>query len=215
MMRSRWFGYGAVAAAIAVSVATFGQLPPRVATHWNVQGEPDGFSTRLVAVTALPLLMLAMRGILAVLPAIDPKGENYAKFATTYWLLFNGVLSFMLLMHLVIVVHGAGYPVRVDRIAVGGVGLLFALIGNYLGRLEPNWFVGIRTPWTLSSNTVWRRTHRVGGWIFVLGGLAIVATVFLPAAALPIVLATVGTVVVVPVVLSYLWWKRERDGQHR
>jgi len=210
-MRSRWFGYIAVALSAALSVWVYPRLPPQVATHWDLRGEPDGFSPRLLAVALLPVVMLALRGVLAVLPSIDPKGENYRKFADTYWLLFNGMIGFMLLLHAVIVAHGIGYPVRVDRIAVGGIGLLFMLIGNFLGRVEPNWFIGIRTPWTLSSNAVWRRTHRVGGWIFVAGGGAIVATVFLPASALPIFLGTVGLVVVVPVVLSYLLWKRERD----
>ena len=210
-MRSRWFGYVAVALSAALSVWVYPRLPPQVATHWDLRGEPDGFSPRLLAVALLPVVMLALRGVLAVLPSIDPKGENYRKFADTYWLLFNGMIGFMLLLHAVIVAHGIGYPVRVDRIAVGGIGLLFMLIGNFLGRVEPNWFIGIRTPWTLSSNAVWRRTHRVGGWIFVGGGAAIVATVFLPASALPILVGTVGLVVVVPVVLSYLLWKRERD----
>ncbi|MBI3982507.1 MAG: SdpI family protein [Gemmatimonadetes bacterium] len=210
MMRSRWFGYVVAVVAAALSVWAYPQLPPEVATHWNVRGEPDGFSSRFWAVTALPAGILALRGVVAILPSIDPKGANYPKFVETYRLIFNGVLGFMLLVHVVIMANGVGYPVRVDRITVGGIGLLLVLIGNYLGRVEPNWFVGIRTPWTLSSDRVWRRTHRLGAWILVAGGSAIVLTVFLPAATMPIVIGLLAVVAVVPVVVSYLLWKREQ-----
>jgi uncharacterized membrane protein len=85
------------------------------------------------------------------------------------------------------------------------------VIGNFLSRIEPNWFIGIRTPWTLSSDRVWRQTHRAGGWMLVVGGALIVLTVFVPqGAALPILIVTIGVVAVVPVVWSYLLWKRER-----
>ncbi|HEX9579944.1 MAG TPA: SdpI family protein [Gemmatimonadales bacterium] len=212
-MRTRWLGYAAAALAAAFSIWAYPRMPPRVAVHWNVQGEPDSFGPRFLAIALLPAVMLAMRAILALLPAIDPRAENYRKFADTYWLIVNGVLGFMLLLHVVIVVNGIGYPVRVDRIAIGGAGLLLVLIGSYLGRVEPNWFFGIRTPWTLSSDTVWRRTNRMGGWILAGGGMALVLTVFLPASALPIVVGIVAAVAVIPVVLSYIWWKREQAGR--
>jgi uncharacterized membrane protein len=210
MMRSRWLGYVFVAVAGAVSLLTYPRMPPRVATHWNLEGDPDGYSSRLVATTVLPLAMLAMRGVLAILPAIDPRGENYKKLADTYWLIVNGVVGFLLLLHVVIAVSAVGYPVQVGRIAMGGVGLLLVLVGSYLGRVEPNWFIGVRTPWTLSSDSVWRRTHRVSGGILVAGGVAIVLTVFLPAPPLVIVIALLATVAVVPVVVSYLLWRNEQ-----
>jgi len=211
MMRSRWLGYFVAAVAAAASVWAYPQLPPRVATHWGWSGQPDGYSSKLVAVIALPLMILGMRALLIVLPRIDPKGENYQKFASTYWLIFNGVIVFLGVLHLAILGYGLGAPVRMDRVVPAGVGVLLMVVGNYLTRVEPNWFVGIRTPWTLSSERVWHRTHRVGGWILVGGGFLVVLTLFVPAgAALPILLTTIGLVAVVPVVLSYLLWRRER-----
>lgn len=211
MMRSRWLGFVVAALAAAVSAWAYPQLPPRVATHWGLSGQPDGYSSKLVAVVALPLLILGMRGLVSVLPRIDPKGENYQKFASTYFLIFNGVIVFLGVLHLAILGYGLGAPVRMDRVVAAGVGVLFMVIGNYLTRVEPNWFVGIRTPWTLSSERVWHRTHRVGGWILAAGGFLVVLTLFVPAgAALPIILTTVALVAVVPVVLSYLLWRRER-----
>ena len=212
MMRSHRLGYVVALVAGLLSVWAYPQLPPRVAMHWGVGGQPDGYSSKLLAVVMLPLMILAMRALLSVLPRIDPKGENYQKFASTYWLIFNGVILFMGLLHVATLAYGLGAPVRMDRVAASGVGVLLIVVGNYLTRVQPNWFVGIRTPWTLSSEPVWRRTHRVGGWILAGGGALMVLTVFLPASTqLPIFIATIALVTVIPVVLSYVWWKRERE----
>lgn len=211
-MRSRWLGYLVAAVAAAVSVWAYPRLPPRVALHWDWSGQPDGYGSKLLAAVLLPVMILGMRALLSVLPRIDPKGENYQKFASTYWLIFNGVIVFMGVIHLAVLGYGLGAPVRMDRVAAAGVGVLLVMIGNYLARVEPNWFVGIRTPWTLSSERVWRRTHRVGGWILVLGGALIVLTVFVPAGAvIPVFVGTIALVAVVPVVLSYVFWRRERE----
>ncbi len=211
-MRSRWLGYVVALIAGAVSLWAYPQLPPQVAIHWGLRGQPDGYSSKLVAAVALPLMILGMRGLLSILPRIDPKGENYRKFAGTYWLIFNGVILFMGVLHLAVLGYALGAPVRMDRVMAVGVGVLLIVVGNYLTRVEPNWFVGIRTPWTLSSERVWRRTHRVGGWILVAGGALIALTMFLPTGAvLPIFVTTIALVAVVPVVLSYLWWRGERD----
>lgn len=212
MMRSRWLGYVVALVAGVVSAWAYPRLPPRVATHWGLSSQPDGYSSKLLAVVMLPVIILGMRALLSVLPRIDPKGENYRKFASTYWLIFNGVIVFMGVMHLAILGYGLGAPVRMDRVVAAGVGVLLIVVGNYITRVEPNWFVGFRTPWTLSSDRVWRRTHRVGGWILVGGGALIVLTLFVPAGAVaPVFLATIAVVAVVPVVLSYLLWRRERD----
>src|SRR5256712_11828980 len=109
-----------------------------------------------------------------------------------------------------IVATGLGYPVKIGRTMPIGVGLLFIVLGNYLTRVEPNWFVGIRTPWTLSSDTVWRRTHRTGGWVFVIGGLVLAGAALLPRGAfLPLLIATIVVMPAIPIVQSYILWKRE------
>ncbi len=213
-MRSRWFGLVVAALAAALSVWAYPRLPETVATHWNLQGEPDGYSSRLWAVAALPLLILALTGLFTILPKVDPRGANYQKFLASYWLIANAVLVFTGIADALVIASGLGYDVRVDRLMPLGVGLLFAFLGNYLTRVEPNWFIGIRTPWTLSSDTVWRKTHRTGGWLFVLGGLALAAGAFAPHRIfLPLFIATLVVVIAVPVAQSYILWKREQNGR--
>lgn len=213
-MRSRWFGLVVTALAAAVSVWAYPRLPETVATHWNLQGTPDGYSSRLWAVAMMPLLTLGLTGLFNVLPKVDPRRENYAKFLDSYWLIANAVLVFTGVADALILANGLGYTVQVDRLLPLGIGLLFAFLGNYLTRVEPNWFVGIRTPWTLSSDAVWRKTHRTAGWLFVVGGLVIAAGAFAPRGVfLPLFVATIVVVAGIPVVQSYVLWKREQNGR--
>ena len=211
-MRRRWFGLVIAALAVVVSIWAYPQLPPTIATHWNVGGTADGFSRRATAVVIMPLVIIGLTGLFNVLPKLDPRRANYAKFIDTYWLIANAVILFILIGHGMIVATGLGYPVKVDRFMPIGIGLLFIVLGNYLTRVEPNWFIGIRTPWTLSSDTVWRKTHRTGGWLMVVGGFVLAASVFLPQGAFPpLLVAAILIVAVIPVVQSYILWKREQD----
>ena len=210
-MRSRWFGLVIAVVALAISIWVYSSLPPTVATHWNLRGTPDGFSSRFVAVAIGPLVIVGITLLFNVLPKVDPRRENYARFLSTYWLFANAVIVFMLIVHGIVIATGLGYSVRIDRLMPLFIGLLFVVIGNYLTRVEPNWFVGIRTPWTLSSDTVWRKTHRTGGWLMVIGGLALAAGAFLPhGGLLPLLIGTVVVVAVIPIVQSYVLWKREQ-----
>ncbi len=213
-MRSRWFGVVIGVLAAVISVWAYPRLPPTVATHWNLNGTPNGFSSRFVAVSIMPLVILAMTGLFNVLPKLDPRKENYAKFIHVYWLIANAVIVFIAVAHVLIIASALGFPVKIDRLMPVGIGLLFIFLGNYLTRVEPNWFVGIRTPWTLSSDTVWRKTHRTGGWLMVLGGFVIGLGAFMPhAALLPLIFVTIVCVAAIPVVQSYVLWKRERGKQ--
>ena len=210
-MRSRWFGLIVAVVAVGMSIWAFPQLPPRVATHWNLNGAPDGFSSRFWALAIIPLMLLIMTGLFNVLPKVDPRRGNYAKFVSSYWLIANAVIVFLLVAHALIIAAGLGYSVKIDRLFPLGVGLLFIFLGNYLTRVEPNWFVGIRTPWTLSSDTVWRKTHRTGGGLMVIGGLVLAVSVFLPRPAFLVLFVVTAVLVgVIPIAQSYVLWKREQ-----
>lgn len=215
-MRSRWLGFVFAALAAGLSVWAYPRLPEMVTTHWSLRGTPDGYSSRLWAVALMPLVMAVMTVAFNVLPKLDPRRENYAKFISSYWLIANAIIVFVGVGHALILANGLGYTVQVDRLMPIGVGLLFVFLGNYLTRIEPNWFIGIRTPWTLSSDVVWRRTHRTGGWLFVIGGLIIAAGAFAPRGAfMPLLVTTIVLVTLIPVVQSYVLWKREQGARSR
>jgi len=210
-MRSRWFGLVVAALGAVVSVWAYGRLPETVATHWNLQGTPDGFSSRIWAVVLMPLVTVGLTSLFNVLPRVDPRRENYAKFLDSYWLIANAILVFTGVVHGLILANGLGYTVQVDRLLPVGVGLLFVFLGNYLTRVEPNWFIGVRTPWTLSSDTVWRKVHRTAGWLFVIAGIVIAAGAFAPRSAfMPLFVVTIVAAAGIPVAQSYVLWKREQ-----
>lgn len=210
-MRSRWFGLFVAALAVAASIWASPRLPPTMATHWSLNGTPDGYSSRAWALAIVPIMLMFMTVMFNVLPKVDPRRENYAKFLSSYWLIANAVIVFLLVAHAMIIASGLGFSVRIDRLMPLGVGFLFVFLGNYLTRVEPNWFVGIRTPWTLSSDTVWRRTHRTGGLLMVIGGLVLAVGAFMPRPVfLVLFVATIVIVAVIPIVQSYVLWKREQ-----
>jgi len=211
-VRNRWIGLIVAAITLAAAICAYPRLPPRVPSHWNIRGEVDGYSGRFVAAFVFPLAILALAGLAHVLPKIDPKGKNYLKFNDTYWLLINGILIFMGVVNLAVLGNAIGAPVPIQRVMPIALGFLFVVIGNYLGRVQPNWFIGIRTPWTLSSDTVWRKTHRLGAWVFVIAGILFMGSAFVPSARGMVPLAVVIMVLVLtPVLYSLYLWMRERS----
>ena len=210
-MRSHRFGVLLLILAVGLSAWAVPRLPPSIATHWNARGEPDGFSPRGFAVALIPAVMGLLYLLLGVFPRIDPQKRNYEQFRDTYWLMGNAVLLFLVLVHFLVVGKGLGLGVNVSTLIFPGVGLLFVLIGRFLGRVEPNWFVGVRTPWTLSSEQVWRSTHRTTGWLFVGAGIVMIALAAVPPAVMvPSVLVVVGVLVIVPLAQSYILRRREQ-----
>lgn len=211
-MKWPWTGLGIVGAMALFSAAVYGRLPERMATHWNLAGEPDGWSGRAGA-WLLPAVALGTWALLMALPRVDPRGDNYARFRDTYLLVVNLTLLLLGVLHVATLGSALGWPVEVDRVVNAVLGVLFVAMGNVLPRVRPNWFLGIRTPWTLESDRVWRETHRLGGRVFVAGGCLLLLLALLPGAAaawllLPVLIGT-G---LLPVLYSYLVWRRERAG---
>jgi uncharacterized membrane protein len=215
-MRNRNLGFVFAILAAAFSVWAWPRLPAAVTTHWGFDGQPDGYAPRWVAAVIFPLFLLVLPLIFRALPKIDPRGENYAKFSDAYWLIANSVVLFLAGVHVVLLLNAIGTPVDINLVVGIGVGLLFMVIGNYLGKVQPNWFMGVRTPWTLASEQVWRKTHRTAGWLFVAAGLIIAISAFVPT--LPTV-AVMGVAIavaaIIPVVQSYVLWKKEQANASR
>jgi uncharacterized membrane protein len=202
-----------ILASLLMSAAVYTRLPSRMATHWNLHGEPDGWSGRASGAFLLPAVMLAVWGLAQLLPVIDPRRANYAKFRATYDLVIAVIVGEMALLHVAIVGSAIGWPIAMPRVAPIGVALVLVVIGNTLPRARPNWFFGIRTPWTLSSDRVWERTHRLGGYLMMVsGGLIALAAVVSPRWAGTVLAGTLGLTTFVALVYSYVLWRRESGG---
>ena len=207
----KWIPLLIVGAAFIASAVVYSRLPESMPTHFDMSGQANGWSSRLFGAWLLPLFLLGMWALVRVLPAIDPRGSNYAKFGGAFEGIIVSIMLFMLGMHIVVLRASLGYPVAMQHVLPIGIGVLFIVIGNLLPRARPNWFVGIRTPWTLSSDRVWEKTHRLGGRVFVAGGVIITAAAFASAKWASVVLVTVITLCAATVLIySYLEWKREQ-----
>lgn len=208
----KWIPLLIVAAAFVASAMVYPRLPESIPTHFDMSGQPNGWSSRLFGAWLLPLFLLGMWALVRVLPRIDPRGSNYAKFGGAFEGIIVSIMLFMLGMHIVVLRASLGHPVAMQHVLPVGIGVLFIVIGNLLPRARPNWFVGIRTPWTLSSDRVWEKTHRLGGRVFVAGGVIITVAAFASAKWAQVVLVTVVTICAATVLIySYLEWKREQS----
>ncbi|GAB6934631.1 MAG: SdpI family protein [Calditerricola sp.] len=208
-MSRPWLGVVLFVVAAAISVVAYPFLPETVPIHWNLRGEADGFAPKAVALALTPALILVFAGLLRILPAIDPKREEIRRFERSYHMAINLILTLLLVIHAMVVANGAGWSVDVSVVLPLLIGLLFLFLGNEMPRFRQNFFLGIRTPWTLSDEEVWRQTHRVGGRVFVVGGALMMAASFLPAPQrFAVFLAAAVASSLIPVVLSYVYYRR-------
>ena len=206
----KWIPYLVVAVALAASIVQFSQLPDRMPTHWGANGQANGWSSRAWGAFTMPVVLLMLALLMQLIPRIDPRRSNYAKFSGTFETIFISIMLFLLLMHFALLAAGSGYPVRFERWVPIGVGLLLIVLGNLLPRARPNWFVGVRTPWTLSSDRVWEKTHRVAGYVFVAAGVLVTIVGITGVRFAPLIMGpVVGVAGLSLVVYSYVEWRRE------
>jgi uncharacterized membrane protein len=160
-----------IIAAFAISMYFYPELPDKIPTHWNFKGEIDGYSGKLTGAFLMPVINLVMYGMFIFFPALDPKRENYKLFEGTYIYFRYLFHIFFIGMQILTIAAALGYNVNTGRWVILGISLLFMLMGNVMGRLKHNYFVGIKTPWTLANEEVWVKTHRLGAIMWTCGGL--------------------------------------------
>lgn len=208
----KWFPVIPAGGAFLFSALVYSRLPARVVTHWGADGQPNGYSSRAVAAFLIPVVILLTWGLLRGLPHIDPRRSNYAKFQGTYDLAINAIVTLLAVVQVGVLGVALGWPMPDPRyLAMGSTGVLTLILGNILPRARSNWWFGIRTPWTLSSETVWTKTHRVGGYLLSAAGVLILLSMFLPpAVGMTVLLVSVMGASLGATVYSYVVWKQEQ-----
>lgn len=183
------------------------QLPEKMPTHFNLLGQADGYNHKVFAIFGLPALMLLMHWLLLFLMIKDPKSSNISSKIQVliYWIIpFVSCLS-------MISIYGEslGYSMMSGLLAQIFMGVLMIVIGNYLPKTHRNYIIGIRLPWTLESDKNWRKTHRLAGKIWVLGGLLLFLNSFVQLYVYWVFFLTLFFVVIIPSVYSYQLSKLE------
>ncbi len=198
----------------AASVIAGSMLPEalRLPIHWDLFGQPDQFADKWIALLA-PAVVIALVSLLFYfLPAIEPRKEGLARSQGLYLWGWIALLLMGAVIELALLSTAFGWGIRTTHLMVGGVGIMLVLIGNQLGKSRSMYLIGLRTPWTLASEDVWIKTHRLCGKLMVGGGLLMVVTALLPVPSG--LLATVSAAVIlisagVPILYSFLIWRRE------
>lgn len=200
-MKPHWtIGGGLSALSFALTAAIYPRLPDPMPTHFDWLGHADGFIAKPLGPFVLPMLGLVVYAITALVVARGDRALPVLPIATAAFWLFLVVVTLRAAL---------GHAPELPRSLVAGGSLFLAVIGNYFGKLRRNHWIGVRTPWTLGDDEVWRRTHRVAGWLMVAGG-ALSCTIALAGAPLGIALAPIGLALVGPVAYSFLVYRRVR-----
>jgi len=194
---------------IGLTAFAYPRLPDPVAAHWNAEGVADGTLPRSWGVGLVPVLMAAFTALLLAIPRIDPLRENYEKFRNYYEGLILALILFMAVMQLQIILWNLGLQVSPNTLFPLPIGLLFIYLGFVMEHTEQNWFVGIRTPWTLSSAGVWKKTHILGGKLFKLAGIICFGGILFPRYAVWLILIPVFAAALCTVVYSYIAYQGE------
>lgn len=208
------FSAAAVAAMTLLSAWAWTQLPAgaQVPIHWGIDGQVDGYAPKEVGLLLLPIVAVAIAVLLAFIPRFEPRRANLERSGKAYGAIWFTVIALLGGFHVLAVAAALGNDFDISRLVLIGAGVLFVVIGNYLPKVRPNYLMGIRTPWTLTSDVSWVRTHRVGGRLFVIEGLVLIALGLLDLPAELLVVAIVGAIVILLIVVfvySYQVWKRD------
>lgn len=169
-----------IAAATIAGLLLWGQFPEQMASHWNENDQVDGYMPKFWGVFLMPLVTLGMFLLFLVIPNIDPLKANIAKFRDTFNLFVTFIIGFMIYVHALTLLWNLGYTnFKLSQAMLPAMGLLFIVIGSLLRKAKRNFFIGIRTPWTLSSDYVWDKTHQLGAVLFTASGvLAVIGGFF-------------------------------------
>lgn len=188
-------------------------LPDQIVTHWNFSGEPDGFSGKGFTVFGLPMILFVAHWICVIFTSIDPKNKEQNKKVSSMVLWIMPVVS--LLMCGLTYTVALGYEVSIDVIVRVLLAMMFLIIGNYMPKCKQNHTIGIRVKWTLRNEENWSKTHRFAGRLWVIGGLFLLATLFIPLQGFAyIFLPLIFVMAFVPMIYSYLYYKKQlKDGK--
>ena len=221
LLKNEWLQLLILATPFCAAVLLWDKLPERLPCHWNFRGEIDGYASKNFGALFMPIINVALVVLISFLPRLDPKRRNYdaetnASIAGAFKIFRLAITLFLSALTLAVFAVAMGFHLNITRFVVAALGVLFAVMGNSMGKLRPNWFAGFRTPWSLESRSVWIKTHRLGGRLMVGCGIGLfVESLLLPtqwcflAGVVPLVIL-IG---IVPAAYSFFSFRAEKRNQ--
>ena len=197
-----------IIASIGLGLYAYPMLPEKVASHWGMNGEVNGYMPSFWGAFLMPMISIAMFLIFLVIPRIDPKKQNIEKFRKYFDAFIILFFLFLFYLDALTIYWNLGGRFNMTQMLAPAFGVLFFAIGIMVSHAESNWSIGIRTPWTLSNVTVWKKTHALGGRLFMYSGVLALGGVVVPQIAIWLMLVPVLLTALVTVVYSYLEYRK-------
>lgn len=209
MKKVIWISGVILAIEVIAAFILLPSLPEQIPIHWNINGDIDGYGAKWLIFMA-PVLSAAMTFFVGILPRLDPKRSNAERSVKVYGIVILLLNLVFAVLFTITALASLNIPVSVNHILPPVVGVMLCGIGNYLPKVKQNYFLGIRLPWTLANETVWTKTHRLGGWLFMLDGVLFILAAFLPPPInfiLP--LAGIGAILVIVTLYAYAVFRKQ------
>jgi uncharacterized membrane protein len=193
----------------AVSAVFYPQLPDKLASHWNAAGQADGYSSKFWGLFLLPIISVAVTLLLVLIPRLDPLKANVEKFKGYYYGFIIVFLLFFFYLHVLTIIFNLGYVLNMTFFLIPAFAAMFYFMGMMVSKAKRNYFIGIRTPWTLASDMVWDKTHALGGKLFKISAIISLIGLLFGQYAIWFMLVPVIIASIVTVVYSYLEFRKE------
>lgn len=200
---------GMLLLSFTISIYFYPQMPEEMASHWNVRGEVDDYISKFWGLFLMPFILVGLALLFIVIPRIDPLKANIEQFRRYYDGFIILFFVFMLSIYFWTVLWNLGIEISSNIIFPIGLGILFFYCGILCENAKRNWFIGIKTPWTLSNEKVWDKTHKIGGKLFKIAGVITLVGVFFQNYVIFFILVPVILVAVYTVVYSYIEYQKE------
>jgi len=196
---------------VIVTLFVFSGLPEQIPMHWNIHGEINAWYPKFPWAFMIPVVGIVITLLATLLPKIDPKKENYDRFKKQYLIIRLMLVAFFAIIQMVIISTSMGATfVKVDTIVKFLIGILFIVLGNLMPKFKQNYFLGIKTPWTLANEVVWAKTHRHGGFVWFIAGLIMSVLAFLPGFGSAVIyFAVILFASLEPIFYSWLLYQRQ------
>lgn len=198
-----------IVASFLVGAFLFPQLPEKIVSHWDASGQPNGYMGKFWGIFLFPVIMLGMFVLYAVIPLIDPLKSNiqtFRKYYNTFWIFFE---IFFVYIYGLTLIWNLGYSFNLITATIPAIAFLYIFIGSFLKNVKRNWFVGIRTPWTMSNDVVWDKTHKLGGKLFQASGvISLLGLFFRGNIGFFVIIMPVIISALIAVIYSYIVYKK-------
>lgn len=181
-----------------------------IASHWNASGQADQYTQKFWGLSFIPIIAAVLLCVLLIIPEIDPLKKNIQKFRKQFGMFVFLITLFFLYIYLLIIWWGLGNSFNMTQALCPALAILFYCAGELVENSKRNWFIGIRTPWTISSDIVWKKTNKIGGQLMKIAGVIILLATLLPNFAIPIIVGVAIIIAVFSVVYSYLVYNEKK-----